>query len=69
MTDSKIIAIEQPQKNKMMQTVTNIKELHPRDRNKIIEAKVYRSWIARDPPDTTEKGCRAILLDREVSSK
>ncbi|PWA49428.1 helitron helicase-like domain-containing protein [Artemisia annua] len=24
-----------------------------------------RAWIARDPPDTTEKGCRAILLDKQ----
>ncbi|PWA51603.1 replication protein A 70 kDa DNA-binding subunit [Artemisia annua] len=44
----------------MMQVEATIKELRPRNRNKIIEAKVYRSWIARDPPGTTEKdyiGC------------
>ncbi|PWA37121.1 nucleic acid-binding, OB-fold protein [Artemisia annua] len=41
-------------------TEATIKELRPTSRNKIIEAKVYRSWIARNPPDVTEKdyiGC------------
>ncbi|PWA37789.1 nucleic acid-binding, OB-fold protein [Artemisia annua] len=42
-----------------------IKELRPTSRNKIIEEKVYRSWIARNPPDVTEKGYHAILLDRQ----
>ena len=43
-----------------------IRDLRPRDRDKVIEAKVYRSWMARDPPDVTEKGYRAILLDKQV---
>ncbi|PWA48395.1 nucleic acid-binding, OB-fold protein [Artemisia annua] len=30
-------------------------DLRPRDRNRVLEAKVYRAWIARDPPDTNEK--------------
>ncbi|PWA82502.1 helitron helicase-like domain-containing protein [Artemisia annua] len=42
-----------------------IRDLRPRDRDKVIEAKVYRSWMARDPPDVTEKGYRAILLDKQ----
>ena len=46
--------------------LTSIKDLKPGDRDKIIEAKVYRAWAARNPPDTTEKGYRAILLDRQV---
>ena len=50
-------------------TEASIKELTPASRNKIIEAKVYRSWIARDPPNTDEKGYRAILLDKQVSSQ
>ncbi|PWA55781.1 DNA helicase Pif1-like protein [Artemisia annua] len=42
-----------------------IRDLRPRDRDKVIEAKIYRSWMARDPPDVTEKGYRAILLDKQ----
>ncbi|PWA96207.1 replication protein A 70 kDa DNA-binding subunit B [Artemisia annua] len=42
-----------------------IKDLKPRDRNKILEAKIYRAWIHRDLPDTTDKGFRAILLDKQ----
>ncbi|PWA46862.1 nucleic acid-binding, OB-fold protein [Artemisia annua] len=42
-----------------------IRDLRPRDRDKVIEAKVYRSWMSRDPPDVTEKGLRAILLDKQ----
>ena len=66
MADSSMIAIQPSDKNKMVEVETNIKDLRPRDRNRIIEAKVYRAWIARDPADTNEKGCRAILLDRQV---
>ncbi|PWA67511.1 hypothetical protein CTI12_AA317600 [Artemisia annua] len=43
----------------------NIKDLNPTSRNKILEAKVYRSWIGRNPPDLTEKSYHAILLDRQ----
>ena len=45
---------------------TYIRDLRPRDRDKIIEAKVYRSWMARDPPAVEEKGYLAILLDKHV---
>ena len=48
-------------------TETSIKELRPTSRNKILEAKVYRAWISRNPPDVTEKGYHAILLDRQVT--
>ena len=47
-------------------TEAYIKDLQPRDRNKILQAKIYRAWIHKDPPDTTEKGFRAILLDKQV---
>ena len=66
MAESIDISIEARGKQKMIEVESNIKELRPKDRNRIIEAKNYRAWMARDPPDTTEKGCRAILLDREV---
>ncbi|PWA81791.1 hypothetical protein CTI12_AA184760 [Artemisia annua] len=46
-------------------TEVNIKDLKPTSRNKILEAKVYRSWIGRNPPDITEKSYHAILLDRQ----
>ncbi|PWA43981.1 nucleic acid-binding, OB-fold protein [Artemisia annua] len=42
-----------------------IEYLKPGHRDKMIEVKVYRAWTARDPPDRTEKGYRAILLDRQ----
>ena len=48
-------------------SVTNIQDLKPGTINAILEAKVYRAWIARDPPSIVEKGYRAILLDRQVS--
>ncbi|PWA82240.1 replication protein A 70 kDa DNA-binding subunit [Artemisia annua] len=51
----------------LMTTEAHIKDLKPRDRNKILEGKIYRAWIHRDPPDTTDKGYRAILLDKQVS--
>lgn len=47
-------------------TEAYIKDLKPRDTNKIIEAKVYRAWIHRDYPYVTDKGFRAILLDKQV---
>lgn len=46
--------------------ISYIKDLKPRDANKTLEAKVYRAWIHRDPPDTMEKGYRVILLDKQV---
>ncbi|PWA36919.1 helitron helicase-like domain-containing protein [Artemisia annua] len=33
--------------------------------DKVLEVKVYRAWIHWDPPNTTEKGFRAILLDKQ----
>ncbi|PWA70300.1 nucleic acid-binding, OB-fold protein [Artemisia annua] len=46
-------------------TETSIKELQPTSRNKIIEAKVYRAWMARDPP---EKGT-AIQANTDANEK
>jgi hypothetical protein len=66
MAQSHMKDMEPATSNKIIQLKTNIKDLQPKDRNIILEAKVYRAWIARDPPDTTEKGFRAILLDRQV---
>ncbi|PWA59768.1 DNA helicase [Artemisia annua] len=45
-------------------TEATIKELRPKSRNKIIDAKVYRSWIARNPPDGD-----AIQANVEVTEK
>ena len=52
----------------LIEAKANLKDLQPRDRNKILEAKVYRAWIAREPPSTIQKGFRAILLDKQVNS-
>ncbi|PWA62212.1 hypothetical protein CTI12_AA191960 [Artemisia annua] len=41
-----------------------IRDLKSGDTGKVIELKVYRVWASRNPPDTTETGYRAILLDR-----
>ncbi|PWA58989.1 nucleic acid-binding, OB-fold protein [Artemisia annua] len=38
------------------------------DTDKVLEIKVYRAWIHWDPPNTTEKGFRAILLDKQGSA-
>ncbi|PWA36190.1 helitron helicase-like domain-containing protein [Artemisia annua] len=48
-------------------TLSCIRDLKPGDTEKILELKVYRVWASRNPPDTTETGYRAILLDRHVS--
>ncbi|PWA40071.1 nucleic acid-binding, OB-fold protein [Artemisia annua] len=63
MAESSMKNIQPTATNKIIQVEANIR---PKDRNKIIEAIVYRTWIARDPPNTTEKGCRAILLDKQI---
>ncbi|PWA56645.1 nucleic acid-binding, OB-fold protein [Artemisia annua] len=42
-----------------------IRDLNPTSRNRVLEAKIYRSWIGRNPPDITEKSYHAILLDRQ----
>ncbi|PWA44469.1 replication protein A 70 kDa DNA-binding subunit [Artemisia annua] len=44
--------------------LSSIRDLKPGDTGKVLELKVYRVWASRNPPDTTEKGYRAILLDR-----
>ncbi|PWA64694.1 replication protein A 70 kDa DNA-binding subunit [Artemisia annua] len=52
----------------LQMTEAYIKDLKPKDRNKILHAKVYRAWIHRDLPDTTDKGFRAILLDKQADA-
>ncbi|PWA43697.1 nucleic acid-binding, OB-fold protein [Artemisia annua] len=42
-----------------------IKDLNPTSRNRILEAKIYRSWIGRNPPYITERSYHAILLARQ----
>ncbi|PWA89056.1 replication protein A 70 kDa DNA-binding subunit [Artemisia annua] len=58
MAESSITPMEPKGKQKMLEVKSNIKDLKPNDRNKVLEAKIYRAWMAREPPDTTEKGCR-----------
>ncbi|PWA73037.1 hypothetical protein CTI12_AA263350 [Artemisia annua] len=43
---------------------SSIRELKPGDTGKVLELRVYRVWASRNPPDITETGYRAILLDR-----
>ena len=47
-------------------TTNNIADLKIEDTDKVLEIKVYRAWIHWDPPNPTEKGFRAILLDKQV---
>ncbi|PWA62201.1 nucleic acid-binding, OB-fold protein [Artemisia annua] len=65
MAESNIKAIQPSASKQIVEVEANIRDLRPRERNKIIYAKVYRAWIARDPPDTTEKGFRVILLEKQ----
>ncbi|PWA75789.1 nucleic acid-binding, OB-fold protein [Artemisia annua] len=46
--------------------LSSIRDLKPGDTGKVLELKVYRVWASRNPPDTTETGYRAILLDRHI---
>ncbi|PWA92201.1 nucleic acid-binding, OB-fold protein [Artemisia annua] len=46
-------------------TADKIGSLRINDRDRVLEAKVYRAWTHWDPPNTTEKGFRAILLDKQ----
>ncbi|PWA84869.1 nucleic acid-binding, OB-fold protein [Artemisia annua] len=46
-------------------TTDNIADLRLNDRDRVLEVKVYRAWVHWDPPNTTEKGYRAILLDKQ----
>ncbi|PWA54234.1 nucleic acid-binding, OB-fold protein [Artemisia annua] len=48
-------------------TADNIGSLRINDRDRVLEVKVYRAWIHWDPPNTTEKGFRAILLDKQFN--
>ncbi|PWA85132.1 DNA helicase Pif1-like protein [Artemisia annua] len=41
-------------------TEAYIKDLKPKDKDKILEAKIYRAWKHRDPPNTTDKGFHYI---------
>ncbi|PWA35335.1 helitron helicase-like domain-containing protein [Artemisia annua] len=66
MAESNVKAMQPSGSKKIVELEANIRDLRPREINKIIYAKVYRAWIARDPPDTTEKGFRVILLDKQV---
>ncbi|GJY33605.1 DNA helicase [Tanacetum coccineum] len=45
--------------------ISTISELNPNSRNKTIEVKVYRKWIAKSPPEMTPYAFCCILLDRE----
>ncbi|PWA75704.1 replication protein A 70 kDa DNA-binding subunit [Artemisia annua] len=58
MAESSITPMEPQAKQKILEVKANIKDLKPKDRDKVLEAKIYRAWMAREPPDTTEKGCR-----------
>ncbi|PWA35398.1 hypothetical protein CTI12_AA609870 [Artemisia annua] len=49
-------------------TEADIRDLTPTSRNKILNAKIYRAWIHRDPPDTTDKdyiGCYISSTDKD----
>lgn len=45
-------------------TLVNIVDLTPDARNKVIELKVYRKWISRDPNEPTPRGHCCILMDK-----
>ncbi|PWA45577.1 replication protein A 70 kDa DNA-binding subunit [Artemisia annua] len=62
MAESSITPIEPKDKQKMLEVEANIKDLKSKHRNRILKAKIYRAWMARDPPDTTEKGCLELTL-------
>ena len=66
MSQTTMNQIQSSSNKSLIEVNANIKDLQPRDMNKILEAKVYRAWIAREPPSTEEKGFRAILLDKQV---
>ena len=68
MAESDTNQVQATSSKNMIDMKAYIKDLQPRDRNKILEAKVYRAWIAREPPSTIQKGFRAILLDKQVNS-
>ncbi|KAL4578339.1 hypothetical protein LXL04_014460 [Taraxacum kok-saghyz] len=43
---------------------TFLADLKPKDRNKIIEVKIYRTWIVRFPPNPAPKLFCCMLLDK-----
>lgn len=46
--------------------LVNVIDLRPKDKGKIIEAKVYRKWIGSNPPNATPTGFCCMLLDKSV---
>ncbi|GJZ33594.1 DNA helicase [Tanacetum coccineum] len=48
--------------------LSTIAELTPNSTNKTLEAKVYRTWIARSPPEMTPYAFCCMLLDRKGSA-
>ena len=53
----------------VLRDLNSIRDLKQGDTGKVLELKVYRVWAIWNPPDTTETGYRAILLDRHVSQR
>ncbi|GJU04977.1 putative ribonuclease H-like domain-containing protein [Tanacetum coccineum] len=45
--------------------LSTIAELNPNSTNKTLEAKVYRKWIAKSPPEMTPYAFCSILIDQE----
>ncbi|GJR01101.1 DNA helicase [Tanacetum coccineum] len=45
--------------------LSTIAELTPNSTNKTLEAKVYKKWIAKSPPEMTSYAFCCILLDQE----
>ncbi|GJR20425.1 DNA helicase [Tanacetum coccineum] len=48
--------------------LSTIAELTPNSTNKTLEAKVYRKWIAKSPPEMTPYAFCCLLLDQEGST-
>ncbi|KAL4579076.1 hypothetical protein LXL04_015211 [Taraxacum kok-saghyz] len=48
----------------MLMASTFLADLKPKDRNKVIEVKIYRTWIVRFPPNPTPKLFCCMLLDK-----
>jgi hypothetical protein len=46
--------------------VTPIAQLRPTSHEKIIEARLYRKWVAKTYPQKIETALCCILIDREV---
>ncbi|GKA30666.1 DNA helicase, partial [Tanacetum coccineum] len=50
---------------KSIMTENCISDLKPGARNKVLEARVYRKWVNRNPPNPTPTDYCCILIDRE----